>query len=286
MEIRTSADLRRALAGLGTAPLLVVLCDDGAELVSTLDHHIKAGMQHILLALAPGVAPPAPLPDGVLAWRLEDRPDDMVTACLNRVIPARPDGAWTGYVHNAEYLFHPFGETRRIGELLAFCAEERREALPSIVVDLYPGQHKPGGPGTDLTDSWLDRMGYFALDRERPDGPLERQRDLHGGLRWRFEEHVPNDRRRIDRVSFFRVRKGLTMRPDHTLSIEEMNTWECPWHRSPTAAVASFRAAKALATNPGSRAVIDGFRWDGSVRFDWRAQQLMDLGFMEPGQWF
>ena len=53
-----------------------------------------------------------------------------------------------------------------------------------------------------------------------------------------------------------------------------------------TAAIASFRAAKALATNPGSREAIGSFRWRNSEPFQWKAQQLMDLGLMEPGQWF
>ncbi len=53
-----------------------------------------------------------------------------------------------------------------------------------------------------------------------------------------------------------------------------------------TAAVCSFRTAKALRTNPGSRHAIQTFRWPNSVKFDWHSQQLMDLGLMEPGQWF
>ncbi len=48
----------------------------------------------------------------------------------------------------------------------------------------------------------------------------------------------------------------------------------------------SFRTAKALRTNPGSRDAIATFHWHNSVRFGWNSQQLMDLGLMEPGQWF
>ena len=44
--------------------------------------------------------------------------------------------------------------------------------------------------------------------------------------------------------------------------------------------------AKALARNPGSRDEIGGFTWRNSHEFHWSAQQLMDLGLMEPGQWF
>ncbi len=83
-----------------------------------------------------------------------------------------------------------------------------------------------------------------------------------------------------------RAKPGLKLLPDFTLSDEEMNTFTCRWHHSLTAAVCSFRTAKALHTNPGSRHAIGTFRWPNSVRFDWHSQQLMDLGLMEPGQWF
>jgi len=48
----------------------------------------------------------------------------------------------------------------------------------------------------------------------------------------------------------------------------------------------SFRTAKALRTNAGSMFDIPSFRWHNSIEFQWHSQQLMDLGLMEPGQWF
>ena len=44
--------------------------------------------------------------------------------------------------------------------------------------------------------------------------------------------------------------------------------------------------AKALTTNPGSRSDIRDLGWSHSVPFEWSSRQLMDLGLMEPGQWF
>ena len=85
---------------------------------------------------------------------------------------------------------------------------------------------------------------------------------------------------------FFKTKPGLTLRSDFTLSDEEMNTYACPWHNNITTALVSFRTAKALKTNPGSRFDIHDFRWRNSTPFDWHSQQLMDLGLMEPGQWF
>ena len=134
----------------------------------------------------------------------------------------------------------------------------------------------------------FDRTGYYALQRhrDRESQPLDRQLDIYGGIRWRFEEHVPFRSRKIDRISLFRAKPGLQLRADHTLNDEEMNTYACPWHNNVTATVVSFRAAKALCHNPGSRNSISDFTWWGSRQFDWTSQQLMDHGFMEPGQWF
>ena len=78
----------------------------------------------------------------------------------------------------------------------------------------------------------------------------------------------------------------LHLRPDHTWSDEERNTYACPWHNNLTAAVVSFRTAKALKLNPGSTDDIGTFKWHNSVPFEWKSQQLLELGLMEPGQWF
>jgi hypothetical protein len=50
--------------------------------------------------------------------------------------------------------------------------------------------------------------------------------------------------------------------------------------------VASFRTAKALKRNPTSSKQIGDIRWFNSVRFSWTDQQFLDLGLIEPGQWF
>lgn len=286
MEFTSPEDLRGRAGALGKGPVLMILCEDATDIEGTIRHHVDAGFLQIVLAVPPGVPLPDPLPDGVHRLTLDQRPDSMAVTSVNALIEGRPDGAWTGYVYNAEYLFHPFAETRRIGEALAFCTEERRESVLTFVVDLYAGELPKGSNAVDVADAWMDEAGYFALARWSEEGAVDRQLDFFGGLRWRFEEHIPWERRRIDRVSLFRARKGLQLLADHRLSDEEMNTFSCPWHHSMTASVASFRAAKALATNPGSRAAIKAFKWDGSTRFEWRSQQLMDLGLMEPGQWF
>jgi len=109
---------------------------------------------------------------------------------------------------------------------------------------------------------------------------------MYGGLRWRFEEHVSQNRRKIDRIGVFKAQNGLMLREDHTFNIEEYNTFACPWHNNITAAICSFRAAKTLKTNPGSSEMIDTFKWHNSRPFAWHSRQLLDLGLIEPGQWF
>ena len=271
---------------LRTGPVALVFDEDGVALVETLEHLAAKGARSILLFSCVERPLPVRLAEVVIPVTPRPHVPERVFDEINRVIAALP-GVWLHYCYNAEFLIYPFCETRSIGEMLAFHAEERRDAMLTYAIDLYPGDLARAPDGVDLADCWLDRSGYYALQRKSPEGaPLDRQWDFHGGLRWRFEEHVPEDRRRLDRIGLFRAAPGLTIRPDHTMSEAEYNTVSCPWHHNLTAAVCSFRVAKALRRNPGSRAAITAFRWHNAVRFDWSSQMLMDLGLMEPGQWF
>ena len=280
--------LRRGRAALARGPVAVVLAEDGAALDTTLRHHQQLGFRALLCLMPDGISLAPDLVDSVHCIRHDPWAEDALTRAVDRLTDAAP-GTWVFYCYNAEFLFYPFCETRTVGEMLAFHAEERRDAMLTFVVDLYAPDLAEAPNAVSLDHAMLDRTGYYALARRDPanhDHPKERQLDFFGGLRWRFEEHVPPDRRKIDRVSLFRAKPGLRLRGDHTFSDEEYNTYACPWHNNLTAAVASFRTAKALATNPGSRDAIRSFRWRNSVPFEWHSRQLLDLGLMEPGQWF
>lgn len=276
---------REALPRKG--PVAVILIEDEAAVLETLRHHLARGFAHVL-ALSDRAWPLPPEMAGRVTQLGYDtrRPAAHVEA-VNALIAALPPGTWMYYGFNAEFLFHPFCEARSVGEMLAFHAEERREAMLSYVIDLYAGDLARHPDAVDLEAPMLDAKGYYALGRRGADGTLhERQLDFHGGLRWRYEELLPADRRRIDRIALFRTAPGLRVGADHRFNVEEYNTYSCPWHHNLTAVVASFRVAKALVSNPGSRDEVRDLRWRNSVRFAWSSQQLMDLGLMEPGQWF
>ena len=129
-------------------------------------------------------------------------------------------------------------------------------------------------------------MGYYGAGPSSDDEGTGESRALFGGLRWRFEEHVPEAERQIGRIALFRAEPGLELCADGRFNNPRYNTVSCGWHHNITAAVCSFRAAKALRFNPASRHRIDSFMWRHSLPFDWTDRQLMDMGFMEPGQWF
>lgn len=278
--------LTRGLPDPGKGPVAVILADDGVEVDSTLRHHLDLGFRRILLLAAPAITVDPGLAGRIDRISYDTLADMALIRAVNSLIRSAP-GTWFYYCYNAEYLFYPFCNHRSVGEMIAHVAEERRDAILTYVVDLYAGDLAAHPTAVSLPDAHLDKSGYYALARtDRWNNPAERQLDFFGGLRWRFEEHVPAPRRRIDRVSLFRAKPGLTLRSDHTFSDAEYNTYACPWHHSLTAAVCSFRTAKALKRNPGSTDDIPTFRWHNSAPFVWQAQQLLDLGLMEPGQWF
>ncbi|MFZ1468706.1 MAG: hypothetical protein WAT09_06960 [Paracoccaceae bacterium] len=280
--------LRRGAAVLAKGPISVVMAEDAVEIDSTCRHNLTSGFRTVIL-LAPAEVILAPeLQDQVHLIAHDVYADASLPEAVNRINDAAA-GTWIYYCYNAEYLFFPFCETRTVQEMLAFHTEERREAMLTYVIDLYAGDLDVYSNAVSLETAHMDRSGYYALarkDEAKDWAPVERQLDFYGGLRWRFEEHVPWARRKIDRVSIFKARKGLRLGADFTFNEPEMNTYACPWHNNITAAVCSFRTAKALRTNPGSRFEIQNFRWHNSTPFEWQSQQLMDLGLMEPGQWF
>lgn len=280
--------IKTASAVLGNGPIAVVFAEDEVELDTTLRHHLQCGFVQVLALMPAEFALPFDLREAVHRIDYDVTREGATEDAINKLIPACT-GQWLYYCYNAEFLFYPFCETRSIDEMLAFHTEERRDAMLSYVIDLYADDLAQCESAVSLDRAHLDKSGYYALaraDAANEGHPKERQLDFFGGLRWRFQEHVPPVRRKIDRVSLFRAKPGLTLRADHTFSDEEYNTYACPWHHNLTAAVCSFRTAKALKSNPGSKYDISTFKWHNSAPFEWHSRQLLDLGLIESGQWF
>lgn len=280
--------LSRGRPLLERGPVALIFAEDAVEIASTVDHHVKAGFAGIVVFLSADLEIPAEAEEAAHWVRHERRAGEGISPVVNAIIAAAPPTVWFYYCYNAEYLFFPFCEHRSVRELLTFHAEERRDAMLCYVVDLYAPDLGRFPDAVSREEAMLDQSGYYALSRYDAEAgkPKERQLDFFGGLRWRFEQHVPWGRRKIDRIALFRAQPGLRLRDDHTLNLEECNTYACEWHNNLTAVIASFRTAKALKTNPASAAQIETFTWHNSARFEWHSQQLMDLGLMEPGQWF
>ncbi|WP_170581814.1 glycosyltransferase family 2 protein [Ruegeria arenilitoris] len=278
--------LKSGRAALTKGPVALVFAEDDVELDGTLRHHLDLGFKSVIV-FAPAQFSILPeILDRVHRVTMRCSPRNVVFDTINRVIQAAPN-IWLYYCYNSEYLFFPFCETRTLAEMLAFHAEERRDAMLCHVIDIYADDLSAYPNGVAPDHAMLDSTGYYAHSRhDRSGQPLERQLDMSGGLRWRFEDHIPYERRRIDRIGLFKSCKSLTLQPDHTFNEPEYNTYACPWHHNLTAAICSFRAAKALKSNAGSTFDIPSFRCPSSVPFQWNSHQLLDLGLMEPGQWF
>lgn len=287
MQHLAGLDQLGAALGRVKGPVAAIIAEDAVEVEATIRHHADLGFETVVLVAPDELELTPEAAAGVIRVDFPTRQVNATVDIVNAVFRALPEKTWFYYCYNAEFLYFPFCETRTVGELLAFHAEERRFSMLTYVVDLYATDLKAADNAVSLGDAHLDRSGYYALARhDDDDQPKDRQLDFHGGLRWRFEEHIDEARRRIDRISLVRARPDVRFRADHTWTDEELNTYSCPWHHNLTAAVASFRTAKALRVNPASRFDIDTFRWHNSVPFEWTSQQLLDLGLMEPGQWF
>jgi hypothetical protein len=281
--------IKKGGPGLTEGPLAIIFAEDATELDTTLRHHLDAGFPSVLLLADRQIALPVDIAERIDRVDYDVFADTALVRAVNQIAAAATPGVWIYYCFNAEYLFYPFCETRSVRELLGFQIEERRSAILSYVIDLYAENLADFPDAVSLDTAHMDKSGYYALGR--PDvanhnHPKERQLDFFGGLRWRLEEHVPMKRRKIDRIALFRAKPGLELRTNFTFSDEEYNTYACPWHHNISTAIVSFRTAKALRTNAGSKFGINTFLWHNSVPFQWHSQQLLDLGLMEPGQWF
>lgn len=267
-------------------PFALIFVEDDIEVAATIAHAQTKGFAQVIVFGDADQVKSSIAQNNTIVVNAEFLTQTDVTKIINKTIACKP-AAWFHYCFNAEFLFFPFSNSRSVPEFIQFCEEERRYSILSFVIDLYSNNLENHPNGVDMASAYFDTLGYYGTGRQLPNGDyLDRQQDFHGGLRSRFEEFVPKNKRKIDRVSLFKSKPNLQLRDDHTFNDEEYNTYGCKWHNSPTSTIASFRAAKALRRNPASAFKINNFMWHGSQQFKWDAEQLMKTGLMEPGQWF
>jgi len=266
-------------------PVGFIFVEDLTGLSSCIRHHARLGFENLFVLKRDDIELPYGCKDLCHTINIKDAYFSDVTPYINRLIELFPD-RWIYYCFNAEYLHYPFCESRSIADLTEFATEEKRNSVFTYTIDLYPDDLGKAKNGFSLEDAYFDCAGYYAQQRYIAGEPQERQMDIYGGLKWRFEEHLPYHRRRLNRIALFKPTPGLELEPTRYFNIPEYNTVSCPWHHNTTITICSFRTAKSLKTNPGSTFEIDSFIWSKSSKFHWNSQQLMDQGFMEPGQWF
>ena len=108
---------------LARGPLAVILFEDETETLSTLTHHIETGFRHILALSPQPLTLGTAQADHVTNLQYDARQPFAHVDAINAINDAAPVGTWLYYGFNAEYLFFPFSETRRIGEMLTFHTE-------------------------------------------------------------------------------------------------------------------------------------------------------------------
>ena len=198
---------------------------------------------------------------------------------LNALIDALSD-RWLLWLWNGEFFVFPYAETRTLRDLTDFLSDERRKMIFTYALDLYA--HDLPAPEDDPTGEALnfDRIGYHAFPKE------EQVLRLYGGLGWRFAEFTPKDLQQIGRTSLFRATKGVWMDRKYLFEDPDYASVSCKWHHNPTAAIMTLRRARRVMAHPRFHEARGKLIWEGSEPFDWNSQQLLELGMIEPGQWF
>lgn len=202
--------LKRGADALAKGPVALVFVEDDVEVSTTLRHCLNSGFVSVVALMPDAFGLPDDVADQIHRVPFDCGPPEAVVNAVNAIIATAP-GIWFHYCYNAEYLFYPFCESRTIGEMLAFHTEERRDAMLTYVIDLYADDLEDSPNAVSLDRAHLDRSGYYALARPDPNNhnhPKERQLNFFGGLRWRYEEHIPSHSRKIDRIALFRSAPG------------------------------------------------------------------------------
>lgn len=272
----TVAAMVAARPSLPPGPVCVLLCESALHAAASARRLAGQGAGAIIVLGEPGELGTFGCP----VLRITDRPAEPgLHAQLNLLIDAL-NGRWVLWLWNGEFFVFPFGEARRLADLAAFLGDERRPSLYTYLFDLYADELPSPDDSPEASELWFDVEGYHAFPEQ------DRQLRLFGGLGWRFQEFVPDAMRQIGQAQFFKAAAGVYLGAD--LVFQDLNyaAVSCPWHHSPTGAVMSLRRARRIMAHPNFPPMRDRLIWHGSRRFEWTSRQLLELGMIEPGQWF
>lgn len=265
----------------------LVINESDLALLETVEHLKRIGFTRIVIAGLTQVNPLAPddIPYIPLA------PDTDLADLLSKISSALV-GQWFHFCFNGEFLHFPFSETRTIDDFCGFLGEERRASAQTIIVDLYseylrdaPNVIKPDQAFFDAAPYYYEEISDLTLE-DAEEEEVAQALDIYGGLRWRHSEYFPEDRQILNRAALIKGQKGVLLNPDLTFADLNLRSLACPWHRSPTTAMTSFRALRYLYAKPSARSNIDRMTWSHAQPSKGDGQQLSELGFFEYGQWF
>jgi hypothetical protein len=277
MDYATPRDFADANPALPSGPVTVLLCESAENAQTTARRTISQGTRSII-AVGQGAACLEEL-DCHLIRIAEDPRDLNPHQLLNDIFSALAE-RWVLWLWNGEFFFYPYCENRTLRDLAEFLESERRRSIFTYALDLY-GDHLPGAHDdpSDLNLSF-DRLGYHAFPEQ------DQRLKLYGSLGWRFEELCPLWMQQIGRASYFKVAPDLSVTRDLQIEDAAYASVSCPWHRNPTAAMMSLRRTRRIFANPKFPGKRSQLYWRGTAEFDWSSHQLLELGMIEPGQWF
>lgn len=277
MDHPTIAHFAKAKPRLPNGVVTVLLCESALHLRATADHAVRHGTTAIV---AIGTASVALGDPGVPVIRIGEDPGDRNAPALISAAMEALEGRWVLWLWNGEFFHFPFCETRALGDLTEFLESERRKLIYTYTLDLYADPMPGAESAPQNVPMHFDRIGYYAFPEQ--DQTLR----VYGSLCWRFEEIAPKWMRQIGRASLVKAERDMRLGPDLHFDDPAFASVSCPWHRSPTAAMMSLRSARRITSHPDFAMRRDSLIWHGSVPFEWTSRQLLDLGMIEPGQWF
>lgn len=276
MEYRSVAEFIHAHPLLPRGVVGILLCESRLHAAASARRMIRQGIAAII---AIGDAPVLKDPPCPIIRISEDVREGRESTLLNPLFDMLA-GRWVLWQWNGEFFFYPFSETRSLGDFTTFLDDERRVVALTCALDLYADDLPRESRDPETVALWFDRLGYQPFPRG------EKTLRLFGGLGWRFEEMTPEHMQQLTRASLLKPEDGVHIGRDLIFEEPAYASFATPWHHSPTAAMMTLRRAWRILAHPHFNQVRKSLHWHGSTRFEWSSGQLLELGMIEPGQWF